>query len=562
MLNIDFFLYIVQIQIVIYRELAQAVGGMRLFNWNDVPGKDKDRLIKYLRHNLTISWANRAKIKKSEDEKSIIILYKEKWVVLKIKKEEKSVTLNGDRISVEFILKEENGNLNIYEKVQLIQGPQVFRSLGGINILKLNNVGLKKLGWVISYIMRVGRDVGQALTDPKLRNAIKVVLFGSGYENRNKVSIGASIKGRIWSRKRGNIKSLIKWCSWIGKKVMDENIDPEEVLRGTLIPVVIQIRPLKMPIGIEWPEEWYEKTETTYTFEIDNKEFNLYEIDLKLVDPSNDGDLKFALHSEGVEVELRLEIDKNGFRFYFPGNEKVYIKYGRTKMVLNKYFNDTPPFIRFVDGSFLEGNFYTELKKRAEAYRRDKIDIWDWNGINIRKESQGINKDSDSIQYRVIERIFKKYDIIFDDDGPGEAADVVAIKNEKDKIAVAFYHCKFSKEDTAGKRLEDLYEVCGQAQKSIHWMERQKEIFSHLLRREEKRKEKENKSRFEKGTPDDILWIIWKTSKTLPVRLSIYIVQPGLSEKQVSSSQLELLGVTENYLMETMMIPFGVIANN
>lgn len=35
-----------------------------------------------------------------------------------------------------------------------------------------------------------------------------------------------------------------------------------------------------------------------------------------------------------------------------------------------------------------------------------------------------------------------------------------------------------------------------------------------------------------------------------PVTLKIYIVQPGLSKAQASAEQLELLSVTETYLME------------
>jgi hypothetical protein len=41
----------------------------------------------------------------------------------------------------------------------------------------------------------------------------------------------------------------------------------------------------------------------------------------------------------------------------------------------------------------------------------------------------------------------------------------------------------------------------------------------------------------------------------------IFMVQPGLSKKKVSPEQLELLSVTESYLKETYLIPFGVIAS-
>ena len=50
--------------------------------------------------------------------------------------------------------------------------------------------------------------------------------------------------------------------------------------------------------------------------------------------------------------------------------------------------------------------------------------------------------------------------------------------------------------------------------------------------------------------------------RSFPVSLMIYIVQPDLSKAAVTNRQLELLSVTENYLLETYKLPFGVIANS
>jgi hypothetical protein len=156
--------------------------------------------------------------------------------------------------------------------------------------------------------------------------------------------------------------------------------------------------------------------------------------------------------------------------------------------------------------------------------------------------------------------------VVFDDDGKGEAADVVAIRlreSEKETwIDVEFYHCKFSK-DKPGARIKDLYEVCGQAQKSIHWMERHEkhvELFSHLLRREPKKSKNRQSSRFERGDHDELVKIK-EMSELWPVRLKISIVQPGLSKENVSKTQLELLSVTENHLLETYQLPFSVIGS-
>ncbi len=46
-----------------------------------------------------------------------------------------------------------------------------------------------------------------------------------------------------------------------------------------------------------------------------------------------------------------------------------------------------------------------------------------------------------------------------------------------------------------------------------------------------------------------------------PIDVRVFIVQPGLSKVKASREQLELLSVTENHLMETYQLPFGVIAS-
>ena len=44
-------------------------------------------------------------------------------------------------------------------------------------------------------------------------------------------------------------------------------------------------------------------------------------------------------------------------------------------------------------------------------------------------------------------------------------------------------------------------------------------------------------------------------------RFHVFAVQPGLSRKEASIAQLDLLSVTESYLKETYLIPFTIIAS-
>ena len=161
------------------------------------------------------------------------------------------------------------------------------------------------------------------------------------------------------------------------------------------------------------------------------------------------------------------------------------------------------------------------------------------------------------------------YDIIMDDHGKGESADVVTIRLighdrvNPSEIAVEFYHLKKSGGPRSGARIDDLYEVCGQAQKSILWMfseGKATDLFTHLLRREGHRRHANNPTRFEVGN-HDLLVTISEMSMMCKVSLNIFVVQPGLSKTHASREQLELLSVTENYLKETYQLSFGIIAS-
>lgn len=463
------------------------------------------------------------------------------------------------------------------DSASLIRGQEVFRSFAGVNLLQLQQVGLtEQLGRNVRYTGRMGADVARDLSDVQKRRARKSVLSGSGYEGGEKVTVGASRKGRIWSHRRERVDELAAWCKAIGTKLLDTNIDPDEVLKGTLEPKTVTVRPSEMPISVDWPEEVYKTQESIWSVVIDGQERWLNDLSIEVVDPSTAGSLRFAIASEAeravIDLELFVETRDDdeipNYRFVVLDGKQVQIRRSGTSASIADFFYEDPPVFWFADGSSLEGNQHVELKVTAPPFDRAKIVAWDWHGVDLRKESQGPTKDAGSIQAKVIQQLkMSDYVIIFDDDGKGEAADIVAIQLRGDpgapsSIDVEFYHCKYS-QVTPGQRIKDLYEVCGQAQKSIQWMmtaERKTDLFTHLLRREADREENGRTSRFERGDKDTVL-LVRDMSRLCQVNLAIYIVQPGVSKAVATTDQLQLMSVTENHLLQTFQIPFGVIAS-
>lgn len=462
----------------------------------------------------------------------------------------------------------------IGENAELISGDNgghIFKVLSGIKRFKLQNVGLTEvLGKLIRFVMRVGSDIEPALSRHQISRAKKAMIFGTGYENGVDVSIGCSYKGRIWSRRRNDIPTFIKWCKHIGRKVTDENINANEVLRDSLVAKALSERPELYPVCVDWGENIYKQSETKFSFELaDGSIYELYNIDLILINPQETGNIKIGIRSNGeiiAEFELEIFSTTDGytdFKFVNLGNP-VHINYGTKRILLEKYFYKDTPVIWFANGDYLEGNNHIEMKSIIEPYQAEDIEIWDWTDVDISSESQGVSpKKTDSIQYhtlRILEQ--RDYDIIFDDDGSGEIADIITIKKSTEIIEVELYHLKYANGGRVSRQISNLYEVCGQAQKSVAWkFKKNKEFLEHLLRRETKSYLGQTCSRFEKGDKEELTFIIDLVSNRVPMSFKIYIVQPGISATDISDQQLILLGVTESYLKEKALLDLNVIGS-
>ena len=174
-------------------------------------------------------------------------------------------------------------------------------------------------------------------------------------------------------------------------------------------------------------------------------------------------------------------------------------------------------------------------------------------------------KVGDSVQRRVIEILAgaggaSPAEVVFDDDNPGEAADVVTLRTDGGRLLVQLVHCKFSGEAQPGARVTDLYTVCGQAQTSVSWRSRAEKLLEHMEGRDRRRTKAGGVTRFERGDLS-VLRAIRRSMDQLDVSVEVTIVQPGLSRARASTDQLELLAVTQHYLKDTFGVPLRVIGS-
>ena len=130
-------------------------------------------------------------------------------------------------------------------------------------------------------------------------------------------------------------------------------------------------------------------------FEVGDREVGISAVSINLVRPSINGRLLFEIVADEFGVELELELFTDGtvhdYRFILLGDDAARAKHGRAAQAkgLVEFFYSNPPTIWFADGSSLEGNEYIELRNIQPPYDARRIQVWDWDGTNIMKESQG-----------------------------------------------------------------------------------------------------------------------------------------------------------------------------
>lgn len=149
-------------------------------------------------------------------------------------------------------------------------------------------------------------------------------------------------------------------------------------------------------------------------------------------------------------------------------------------------------------------------------------------------------------------------------------ADIIAImppsKEEgNESIDIELYHLKYAANGKPSRQIKNLYEVCGQAQKSSRWKHKCNSdpsvLFNHIKKREELFKKKHpDDSRVVYGKAED-LSNLKRYSKSLKYNFKVFIVQPGIDTSNITDEMRAVLSCTENYLDEVACIPLVVIGS-
>lgn len=514
----------------------------------------KDLAILITRAEIPVPWANTAEI--ADVRWSIYIAYYDQTTSMLF------VHSEGDEKEA-FKFRE-----LIAPGAKKISGERTFRLLHGIDYMKLQNVGLSRATQSVRFTMHVGRDINAIMSELETGSAIKSNVFATGYALGNKITAGCSYKGKIWEMNSAAIDRWVKWCVEAAKKLNDSTIDTQSILNNVMRAEQIRGR---WPDGIffaDWPDQIANANEGKISFLVRGEKFDFLDISLGVPVRVSDKDIEISMldgrdsAKNDVIAKIRLTLLDDGYQYNCGG---IKICFGK-EQAFSDYLNDDNP-LRLLkqDGSFIYGNFrYYSPSTVNVKIPTTLLEDWSWGSTNIQNESMGKTRDLDTVQGFTFTKISNNYEIVFNDDGAGEVADLVAISETGNHIKIDLYHCKYCSAVAGvakpGGRVGDTYEVTGQASRSVKWLHNAEALISQLLYRYGKSKDA-GFDRMLKGKLER-LEMLGRKCRDLEVKFGFYIVQPAISLAKITDDQRTVLGTSYVYIKGIAGVDLRVITSN
>jgi len=438
----------------------------------------------------------------------------------------------------------------------LIKGDCVFRSFDSIKRLCIVHAGIfKPANHLHRYSRLSGADVTTELTRWKIEGRCdKSDFVGVGFRDGFPVSIGASVKGKIWSPARGgDLKEWKAWCLATGKMITDETINPNLLLEDSAKKThLTSYYPNEIVVlAVDWADSLYGRIHKI-TLELPKgKSFMLAEASLKHSGFRGDkADFTLSILNEVISFTIVLGGEKGHSVEGLEGSEFKVDGLKANSLSLEQFFQENPPTMFLLNGCTISGCIHTDYGEcDIQNIPSDRIEGLTWEGVDYTAESyykENITREN-SIQAYMMKRLVDQgAKVVFNDDNSGESADIVAVFIEEGIIRLELVHCKYSKEKS-GARRSDLYEVCGQAIISLRYKWKPEELIKHLERRNATGVLKDK--RFYHGSLEK-LEEIKKALKYSDVKFEFAIAQPGVRVADLNDDMKRLLGSVYSTVVE------------
>lgn len=435
-------------------------------------------------------------------------------------------------------------------KYEKIPKSEMNRVLGNLSNFEIFNSGMvnrfNETGE--AYRIMAGSDVSDAIdiNTGKMYSAGHVFCKAiTTTENKQEnITIGYSSASKVWSSTYKNLPEYIRWVEELGRKIANSSIKVKTNTNYDYIPMPEKLE--KYPDNIffgDFSEETYSSPPIVRRYSDPKFAKHLSDFSIKIVKIE---ETRILISIEADDAEERFACDLQGT--YSAETEDFYTNIGTVEYTLKDYLNNNPLSFKTYDDALISGfEIYHGIPDDNISYDQNQIVSIDWDsyGTDVSVEfctekKKNIISIHDTLRTILQKDTDNKY--ILYDHGSGEIADFIAIQEDDNRLLIRLYHVKKKSSVKFNSSVNDVYEVAGQAVKSITWLATKGKFADKLSNRY-----KAGHCQLLTGTFNDFIRNLRSSKKQIVGY--IVIVQPALSKSVPMPDKIqEVLAAASSYI--------------
>jgi superfamily II DNA or RNA helicase len=451
-------------------------------------------------------------------------------------------------------------------RMTTLSAAAVNRVLNDIEGIQFFSVGMRKRqfgGRSESYRMMAGPSADKSVDEADAQVFDRGHSFGKGRSAGEEITIGLSTSSKVWSNTTDVIPNLIKWCDALAEKIGSGIIKPTGSGLDHLSAGETVTRLDEQIIFAVFASKTYADSPVVYTspYDLASARGTLAGYDIEII-ASDETTIHFRLCSAGLTWDGLYDLNSLPLiRPYDDSEEEPHLggRQAQSEVLISDYLSDIPPRFFTASLSAVEGASLFRPPVQSAVLDNADFTIIDWTeagvDIELEKPSDAETKGCSIFAWLEARLEATSADLIFLDDGAGEIADYVTVDDASNDPLVTFYHCKASGAALAGARVNDLYDVCGQAVRSGVWL-----AGDRLVDRVDYRVRTRGTQNLKRGRVD-VLRSAFAAERRQRVKFKLVIVQPGISASVLREGSNQLLVATKNYSKTSGFDFFEVIAS-
>jgi superfamily II DNA or RNA helicase len=428
------------------------------------------------------------------------------------------------------------------------------RARAGLTDMRFYAVGLRNTAinsQAESYRMLTGPRAERAVTPGDGRAYVQGHYFGSGVEDGERETIGASSNSRIWSNQRLTVSEYLDWITKLNGR-----LNGDDTIAESQLDLVQHSRTLRrlptLVIGGSWHKTAYRQAPRVRYRPAGHAQWTYAQItDLELS--------AFAVQGHELSFDVISEQHQLPFLFSIAGGQVIRQRGADWEVELSSSHDDWmdfaawlsmyPPVFFAADKSSFEGmNTFPPPALVATRLLDEDVENPGWDGCEITREFDSANANRMTV-HRHLEGLLRQregLEVLVYDHRTGEAADFVAITQEpEERFRVSLYHCKGAGGEPNGARVNDVYEVACQLLKSVVYCD-PNALATHIEHRINPGRH-QHPSRFITGTIERTREILLNHPADR-IEFAIYGVQPGISKAAIDEHLTDLMAFSLDYV--------------